>query len=145
MADAATTEEAPQEEPVTEQPTGEAPAAWSPFPDQDPAVFDVTKPLNEAQLHDELEKVLDTPVQLSTSQAPGDTTSTLWLVPGDVDQEKVQAVIDDHVANPEWGVPSVTRNYLALVRKVIEDEDYELSQDEIQTALKGLLLRSQGA
>lgn len=140
MTDVTPVEEAPEEPQAAaeEQP-------WSPFPDQDPAIFDVHKPVNEAQLHDELEKALDVPIQLSTSQTPGDTSSTLWLVPGDVDRERVQAIIDEHEANPEWGVPSTTRDFLALVRKVIEDEDYQLSQDEIQTALKGLILRSQGA
>jgi hypothetical protein len=139
MTDVAPVEEVPQEQPAAEE------TPWSPFPDQDPAVFDVDKPLNQAQLHSELEKALDVPVQLSTSQAPGDTVSTLWLVPGDVDKEQVQTVIDEHEADPEWGVPGSARDFLALVRKIIEDESYQLSQDEIQTALKGLILRSQGA
>lgn len=141
MTDVTPTEEATEEPQAVE----EEPKPWSPFPDQDPAIFDVTKPVNEAQLHDELEKVLDVPVLLSTSQVPGADTSTLWLVPGDVDKERVQEIIDDHVANPEWGVPSTTRDFLALVRKVIENEDYQLSEAEIQTALRGLILRSQGA
>jgi hypothetical protein len=140
MTDVTTAEEAPELPAVTHD---EVP--WSPFPDQDPAIFDVDKPVNESQLHSELEQALGIPVQLSTSQAPGDTSSMLWLVPGDVDQEQVQAVIDEHEANPEWGVPSTTRDFLALMRKVTEDDDYQLSQDEIQTAVKALILRSQGA
>jgi hypothetical protein len=104
----------------------------------------VAKPVNEAQLHSELEEELDTSIQLSTSQAPGATSSTLWLLPGDVDREQVQAIIDEHEANSEWGVPSATLNFLALVRKVTEDDDYQLNQDEIQTAVKALILRSQG-
>lgn len=142
MTDVTPTEEATEE---PQAPVEEEPKPWSPFPDQDPAIFDVTKPVNESQLHDELEKALDIPVQLSTSQTPGSSASTLWLVPGDVDREKVQEVIDQHEPNPEWGVPSSTRDFIALVRKIIEDESYELSEDEVQTAIKGLILRSQGA
>jgi hypothetical protein len=139
MTDVTTAEEAPEEPAAAQEET-----PWSPFPDQDPAIFDVAKPVNEAQLHSELEEELDTSVQLSTSQAPGATSSTLWLLPGDVDREQVQAIIDAHEANPEWGVPSTTLNFLAVVRKVTEDDDYQLNQDEIQTAVKALILRSQG-
>ena len=131
--------------PAEEAPAENEEATWSPFPDQDAAVFDVQKPLNEAQLHAELEQALDTPVQLSTSQAPGDSSSTLWLIPGDVDRELVENVIDEHEANPEWGVPSTTRNFLALVRKLRDDDEYELTPEELQTAVKGLILRVQGA
>jgi hypothetical protein len=140
MTDVTPVAEAPGDPQVVREET-----PWTPFPDQDAAIFDVHKPVNEAQLHSELEKALDVPVLLSTSQAPGDTSSTLWLVPGDLDQEQVQAVIDEHEANPEWGVPSTTRDFLALVRKVGEDDDYQLTQEEIQTAVKALILRSRGA
>lgn len=139
MTDVTPAEETPDENGIIHEET-----PWSPFPDQDPAIFDVQKPVNEAQLHAELEKALDVPVQLSTSQAPGDSASTLWLIPGDVDHELVESVIDEHEANPEWGVPSTTRDFLALVRKLRDDDEYELTPEEIQTAVKGLILRAQG-
>lgn len=127
--------------------TEEAPAEetpWSPFPDQDAAIFTVSKKINEAQLHQELEEALDQPVQMSTSRAVGADETTLWVVPGSVDAEAVQAVLDEHTADAEWGVPSSTRDYIALVRKVIENPDYALSAEEVQTAVKGLILRLQG-
>lgn len=128
---------------IEEAPAEETP--WSPFPDQDAATFTVSKKINEAQLHQELEEALDLPVQMSTSKAVGDDETTLWVVPNTVDADVVQAVLDGHTADSEWGVPSSTRDYIALVRKVVGDPTYALSTDEIQTAVKGLILRLQGA
>ena len=115
--------------------------AWPPFPDTESANFTLTKQVNQAQLHHELEEALGVPIQLSTSKTPGEDEETLWLVPGDVAEDTVQQVIDDHEPDQEWGVPKATRDYFALLRKVSEDPDTDLTAEEIQTAVKGILLR----
>lgn len=114
---------------------------WSPFPDQETAQFHAEKNVQQAQLHAELEKALDKPVQLSTSSMPGETGEHLWIVPGDVDAEVVEQVIADHEPDPNWGIPQATRDWFDIQRRVLEDPEIQLSQDEMQTVLKGLLMR----
>jgi hypothetical protein len=115
---------------------------WTPFPDVESVHFELTKVVNQSQLHSELETALDQSIQLATSKTPGDEFGTLWLVPGGLDKAVIQRVIDDHVPEQEWGVPQSTRDYFALLRKVSEDPEADLTTAEVQTAIKGLLLRS---
>lgn len=130
---------------ATEEPQAPAEEApWSPFPGQETAIFEVSKPINASQLHSELTTALEQEVQLSSAQEPGGDDITVWIVPGSVDRDVVQSVLDDHVADPEWGVPAQTRDYMALARKVVADDGYVLSETEIQTAIRGLVLRLQG-
>jgi hypothetical protein len=118
-------------------------ATWSPFPDADVAKFHADKDINQSQLHAELEQALNRVVQLSTTSTPGEIGETIWLVPGDVDEEAVQTVIDEHQADTNWGVPQSTQDYFEVLRRVLADPEVELTSQEIQTALKGLLLRQQ--
>lgn len=134
-------------EPVVEsseivQPVEEKP--WSPFPDQETAEFHADKDVRQVQLHDELEKALDRPVQLSTSSTPGETGEHLWIVPADVDTDVVEQVIADHDPDPNYGIPQSTRDWFDIQRRVTEDPDTELSHEDIQTVLKGLLMRQIG-
>jgi hypothetical protein len=118
-------------------------ATWSPFPDADPAQFHADKEINQSQLHAELEQALDRAVQLSSTSTPGEPGETIWLIPGDVDEETVQEVIDQHEADANWGVPQSTQAYFDVIRRVSEDPEIELTPQEIQTVVKGLLLRQQ--
>lgn len=114
---------------------------WSPFPDQETAQFHTDKTVRQAQLHAELELALDRPVQMSTASTPGEPGEHIWIVPGDVDATTVEQVLADHEADPEWGVPQATRDWFDIQRRVIADPETELSPDEMQIVLKGLLMR----
>ena len=131
------TTSAPEDAVVEETP-------WSPFPDQETAQFHTDKSLRQAQLHAELEQALDQTIQLSTASTPGEPGERLWIVPATVDAEIVERVLEDHVPDPNWGVPQSTRDWFDIQRRVREDPEVELSERDIQTVLKGLLLRQMG-
>lgn len=118
---------------------------WTPFPDVDCAKFELTKDVNQAQLHDELEKKLGTTIQLSGSRDPGTGLGYIWLVPSTVDSAVVTQVMDDHVPDAMWGVPQSTIDYIALVQRVMTTPDAELSDDDVKTAIRGLLVRMQNS
>lgn len=136
MTEPITVEEA-QETQVEEVP-------WSPFPDQETAQFHTEKKIGQAQLHSELETALDKVIQISSASTPGEPGQTVWIVPADVDAEIVEQVLEDHEPDPNWGVPQATRDWFDIQRRVLEDPDVELTSQEIQTVLKGLLLRQIG-
>lgn len=117
---------------------------WSPFPDQETAQFHAAKEIGQAQLHAELEKALDQPVQLSTARTPGEVGETLWIVPASVDAEVVEKAIADHVPDPNWGVPQSTRDWFDVQRRVLEDPEIVLTPEEMQSVVKGLLMRQIG-
>jgi hypothetical protein len=131
-------------EPAVETPQQEEEQPWSPFPDQETAQFHTDKDVRQVQLHAELEQALDRTVQLSTSSTPGEVGEHLWIVPADVDTEVVEQVIADHVPDPNWGVPQSTRDWFDIQRRITEDPEIELTADEIQTVVKGLLARQMG-
>lgn len=117
---------------------------WSPFPDQETAQFHADKEIGQAQLHTELEQALDRTIQMSTARTPGESGEILWIVPADVDAEVVDQVIADHVPDPNWGVPQSTRDWFDVQRRVLEDPEITLTPDEIQSVVKGLLMRQIG-
>lgn len=127
---------------TSETPQEEQP--WTPFPDEETAQFHADKDVRQLQLHDELEKALDRPVQLSTARTPGEPGEHLWIVPGDVDADIVKQVIAEHEPDPNYGVPQSTRDWFDIQRRVMENPDTELSHEDIQTVLKGLLMRQMG-
>lgn len=132
-------------EPATITPEEAQPQTpWSPFPDRESAQFHAEKELRQAQLHAELEQALDHTVQLSTARKPGETAETIWIVPADVDAKVVEQVIADHVPDPNWGIPQATRDWFDIQRRVMEDPELELTSEEIQVVVKGLLIRQIG-
>jgi hypothetical protein len=128
---------APEDAQVEEKP-------WSPFPDQETAQFYTEKEIRQVQLHAELEKALDQVIQISSARTPGEAGEHLWIVPATVDSEVVEQVLADHEPDPNWGVPQSTRDWFDIQRRVMEDPEVELSAEEMQTVLKGLLLRQIG-
>lgn len=126
-------------------PTTPAPEeTYQPFPDC--ARFDLDAPFNQQQLMQELGTALGGPVQVATtSTTPGmpgtSTESYLWVVPSTVDRAKVQAVIDAHTPDPNWGIPESVQAYRVLLAKVQADSSVSLTADEMQAAIKGLLVR----
>lgn len=117
-----------------------SPGPWQPFPDA--ARFDVDKQINQTQLQSELETALGSTVQISVTRAdPAALAGYLWVVPSTVDAGIVQQVLDAHVADPNWGVPASVRDYLDLVQRIVEDATVTLTDDEVQTLVKGLVTR----
>lgn len=126
-------------------PVGTVPETpYQPFPDC--AKFTLAKVINQPQLNDEMNTAFGTTVQMTvtydTMGMPGtQTDGTLWVVPSTVDRTKVQAVVDAHVPDPNWGIPPAVQDYRAVLAKVQANSQVVLTDAEMQTAVKGLLVR----
>lgn len=123
----------------------EGPADAPPPPLQNAAEFPTNKRFNSVQLQDELEAAVHTPVNISWTRTngmdPTDNHGILYVVPSDLNPEVVQAVIDNHEIDPTYGIPASTLAYNALVKKVYENTEVVLTEQEMQDAVKGIILR----
>lgn len=125
--------------PVAEQQKDEP---WQPFPRC--ARFDVTKPVNQAQLQDEIAQALGHSVTISITRTdPEKVEGYLWVVPEDVNRDTVAEAIDTHNPDTDWGIPQSVRDYRELLKKITDNPDVELTAEEMQTAVKGLMTRMQ--
>lgn len=135
---------------VPQEPTG-GNVAPPPFPNG--TAFTVVKAINLIQLQDELNTAFNQTVQVALQQAgatsPDATGSTLspsnpgllWVAPSTLSAVTVEAVITAHVPNPNYGMPVFDQNYAAVLEAVQANNAITLTSDQIQTAVKGLLLR----
>lgn len=116
---------------------------YKPWPDC--AGYPLTKPINQAQLASELEKALGSVVQIASTSgslgSPGTVEGTLWVMPSSADPAVVQATLDAHVMDPNWGVPESVQSFRAVMAKVQANPDVVLTEDELQTAVRGVLVR----
>jgi hypothetical protein len=135
--------------PVT--PTPPAPSQNNTPPYANAIQFTVTKPINLTQLEDEIEAALAstvTNISLSGSTytpPPSSISSanpaTLWVVPNTLNETAVQTVINNHVANPNYGMPQQTQEYLAVVAAIQANTAITLTSGQINTAIVGLVLQ----
>lgn len=101
--------------------------------------FTLTSPVDLARLEGELSSAMNWRKDAGfISEGPADRASAknpvdLWVLRDDVDATTLRQVVADHDPTPE---PNLL---LELVDKAREGED--LTDDEVQTALRGLLLR----
>jgi hypothetical protein len=120
-----------------------------PFPDAD--VFGLTKDVNQLQLNDELNAKLGATVLVAVSPVDSnrvisdDNPAKLYISPSGQDQSKVYDTINAHVPYAAYDVPAADRQYSEVVQKTVEDFTAELTLDEMQTAIKGLLLKQNTA
>lgn len=115
---------------------------WRPFPSC--ARFDIAKPVNQAQLQDEIATALGHSVTISITRTdPDKVEGYLWVVPEDVDEATVTEAIAAHDPDNDWGIPQTVRDYRELLRKITENPDVELTTAEMQVAVKGLMTRMQ--
>lgn len=110
--------------------------------------FDLKKPINQPQLVDQINQATSSSVQIAVAlPATGDPAApysdtnpaTLYVAPSSVDRQTVQGVIDAHTPDSQYAVPQVERDYAAVMQAAIDDSTIELTPDQIQQALRGLL------
>jgi|tagenome__1003787_1003787.scaffolds.fasta_scaffold19398446_2 hypothetical protein len=116
--------------------------ASSPLPNAIP--FRLTDPVNLGQLNQELSAALNTEVQGVLVGPYEDGGSILWLTPPSADPDIVAQVVEDHVPDPDWGLPSVVAGYEEAMSKLGDDPNTELSAEEVRILAAGNALRLQG-
>lgn len=108
---------------------------------------EVTKPVNMVQLDDEISAALSLSVNMALRQddasRPISVTNpaTLFIQPNTVNLTTVNSVITAHVLNPNYGTPVSITAFNEVTQKVVSNYDVELTADEMEAAVKGLLLR----
>lgn len=123
-----------------------------PFPNG--TAYTVTKSINVTQLADEMTTAAGQTVKLSAQisvnspQQPSGPVlnftvsdpGTLWVNPSTISATVVENTITAHVANPNYGLPASVQAYNVVLAQVQSDYALDLTSDQMQTALKGLLL-----
>lgn len=124
--------------------------AQDPTPDPYPGSlqFPLTKPVNVVQLTDELSDALVQTVQVAVGgydftagPISASNPATVWITPNTVSSTTVQNTINAHAVDPNYGTPASITEFNAVMQKVVANYEVTLSAGEIQTAVKGLLLR----
>lgn len=136
---------------VPQSPSG---ANVAPPPFANATSYTISKSINQTQFTDELStaagQTVLVAVQVSTNspQQPGGVIFTftvsdpglVWVSPASISAIVVEAVITAHVANPSYGQPQSVQDYNAVLLQVQTNYSQTLTSDQIQTAVKGLLL-----
>lgn len=135
---------------IPQEPTG---ADVAPPPFANATAYTVIKAINLIQLQDEMNTAFSQTVQIALQQASNagaDPTGaalspsnpgTLWVGPSTLSALTVEAVITAHVPNPNYGMPVFDQNYATILAAVKANSAITLTSDQIQTAIKGLMLR----
>lgn len=135
------------------------PTSDDPFPPQrdgtqgpppayaDQATFEIDKPINLAQLASEIQQGVRKQVNVAQlgpqdQAAPisADNKVEIAVSPGSVNADTVNQVIADHEPQEGWGVPTYIRDFDALLLRVANEPDETLSGDDLELAVRGLLL-----
>lgn len=118
-----------------------------PFPDA--SSFPLTKEINLIQLQDEIAAAVGQTVQTAVTgnydpAQPISPTNpaTFWVAPNTVSSATVTATIAAHVPNPAYGMSNTEVLFQAALQKVLSDPNAVLTNDELQAAVRGLLVRS---
>lgn len=123
-------------------------------PSNDPPIpnavaYPITKKVNLPQLIDELAAATSQTVNVAEVGDPtaingpdvGDLGSTLWIAPASLNAATVESVITNHVPDPTYGVPAATKAYTDLLAKIQANPDVTLTDAEVATGVKGVMLR----
>lgn len=116
-----------------------------PPPLENAAAYQTDKYLHVLQLEAELREATGVTANTvwirNSSENPDDWAGTLYVVPADLDEATVHAVLDNHVPDSSYGVPESTRAFNGVRQKVVDNPDVTLSDEELSSAVKGMLLR----
>lgn len=132
---------------ITPSASGVGAQAPNPFPGVASLTYTVTKVINTVQLDDEISTAVSQSVTLAATgynpQLPISPTNpaTLWVVPNTVNSTTVQTTINNHVADPNYGTPAHIAAFNAVMQAVVANNTITLTSQQIQDALKGLLLK----
>jgi hypothetical protein len=138
----------PQAETQAEgDPPPEEPSYWPPDPASAPVPnaipFLLTTGVNLAQLQQEISAASDDVEVGAYVIGPyPDGTMILWLTPPSLDPAVVEQVIDDHVPNPDWGIPQIQKDFQAVTTKLAQNPEADLTSDEVKTIAVMLALQS---
>lgn len=119
-----------------------------PPPFDDMISLELTRPVELAQLQAEIAKAVHQNIQVAQTgpqeMAPisEDNPAGLAVSPGSVDRATVQKVIDEHTPQEGYGIPEEYRKFLELLDRIGYDPEMELTDDELKTAVRGLLIRA---
>lgn len=136
--------------PIT--PTLTSTVSTPPAPYPNALQFAVTKPINLTQLNVEMEAALGVTVILALNGAiytpppsgiSPSNPATLWVVPNTVSSTAVQTVINNHVANPNYGLSAQTQAYLNVIAEITANNAITLNATDLNTAVVGLILQLQ--
>lgn len=97
------------------------------------------KSVNLVQLTDEIAAKTGRVVHLALSS--DDDGASLSVSPGTVDVKQVAAVVAQHDPMSDYGVPAEEKRFQEILRRVQESSDIELTEQNINDALIGLLRR----
>lgn len=124
-----------------------APIAPPPDPYEDALTTSLTKEVNVVQLTDEISAAVGQSVQLAivrddfTMPISVGNPAVVWIIPDTVNLTTVNNTITAHVINPNYGIPGSVSAFNAVTQAVIDDYSIVLTSQQIQDAVKGLLLR----
>jgi hypothetical protein len=102
--------------------------------------FEVDKKIGLVQFQSELSKAAgENCMATLVTEVPFSTDGTLWVMPNTLDKKVVQDTIDQHDFVEDYDTPQHLVGFKALMRKFNDDPTVELSDDDIQVAVKGIL------
>jgi len=111
-------------------------APSNPF-DEEAVAYQVAKPVNVAQLADEIKKALSVPRVVISSQATMDDNVRVLFIAPVLNEDSVAEIVEAHVSNPSWGqAASIEGLEEALVKL---RSGATLTTKEISLVLRGLL------
>ncbi len=111
-------------------------APSNPF-DEEAVAYQVTKPVNVAQLADEIKKALSVPRVIISSQATMDDNVRVLFIAPVLNEETVAALVEAHVSNPAWGQAASIEGLSEALVKLRSGAT--LTTKEISLVLRGLL------
>lgn len=130
-------------------PAAESPSDTPPPPFPNGASFPLEKPVNLVQITDEIAAAAGQAVQVAitgtydTAQPISPTNeAVIWVAPNTISSSIIITAIEDHVPNPTYGISNADLHFQAALQKVLTDPNAVLTSDEIQAAVRGLLIRS---
>jgi predicted RNA-binding protein with TRAM domain len=115
-------------------------------PYENALTFTITFPVDLDQLIDEVSNACGQTVMISfvhdasLDELSPDDPGTMYLIPDTVDASVVQGVLDSYDFNPSYGRTQVVADYAAVVAAVQDNNEVVLSAEQIQAALRGLIL-----
>jgi len=110
----------------------------TPFPDEDAYLTTVDKDIDVSQLADEITKASGVNVVVVVMHNPLGSGGELYVRPP-VDAELVEAAVQAHVPDPDYGLSEEVKERQALMKKI--DGGIPLTSDEVMRALKLSLAR----
>jgi hypothetical protein len=113
--------------------------------------FDLVSPVNLEQLTEEINAAVGRTVGLAISgpingNAPISpvNSATLAVTPANVNREAINKVLAEHAPQQDYGVPDSRKRFSQVIQKVVDNQEVKLTAEELQVAVRGLLMRSTG-